>query len=126
MALLRRVPLARKAPLLRKAELKSKSRLKPSAGTAVPPSLKNYVKARDRGCVGPRLHFPGKCWGPLDPDHVRPSGGVGMKSPTEKWNLACLCRGHHDWKTEHPAEARPPLIAYLEMVEGPPPSGDVW
>ena len=36
---------------------------------------------------------------------------------TEAWNLATLCRGHHDWKTVHPLEARPPLIAYLERVE---------
>ena len=112
--------MLRKAPLLRRSELKSKSRLKPSKGTVVPPAMKNYVFARDEavgGCVGRHVGFPGECWGPLDPDHVRPSGGVGMKSDTEPWNLVALCRGHHDWKTVHPAEGRPPLIRYLERVQ---------
>ena len=110
----------KRAALVRKTELKSRSRLKPSRGTVVPEWMRNYVFTRDQavgGCVGRYLGFPGECWGPLDPDHVRSSGGTGMKSPTELWNLASLCRAHHDWKTEHPAEGRPPLIAYLENVQ---------
>ena len=119
------MPFQRKTVLLRRTELRSKARLKPSRGTVVPEWMRNYVYARDRGCVGLLLGFPGECWGPLDPDHVRPSGGVGMKSPTEKWNLASLCRGHHEWKTEHPLEARPPLIDYLDRVEDHLPES-IW
>ena len=119
--------LLRKAPLLRRAELKSRARLKPSKGTVVPPAMRHYVLARDNGCVGPRLGFPGACGGPCDPDHVRSSGGIGMKSPTEPWNLASLCRlVHHPWKTEHPREARPRLIAYLDAVEARSLPESIW
>lgn len=119
--------MMRKAPLIRRSELRSRKRMKPSMGTVIPPAIRNYVLARDNGCVGRLLRFPGECAGPLDPDHVRPSGGVGMKSPTEPWNLASLCRYvHHPWKTEHPKEARPLLVAYLEQVEARSMPGDVW
>ena len=45
---------------------------------------KNYVRARDKGCVAPRSVHPDEaylfpCDGPLDVDHVRASGGLGMK-----------------------------------------------
>lgn len=110
--------LLRRTPLLRRTELKSKARLNPSRGTEIPPHVRNYVHARDFGCVGPRAGLPGPCDGPLTQDHVRSSGGIGMKSPSEAWNLVDLCWfGHHQWKTEHPQEARPLLLAYLDRVE---------
>ena len=89
---------------------------------------KNYVRARDRGCVAPRCHSPIsgdpmprqelKCDGPLDVDHVRASGGLGMKSPTHRTNMVVLCRHHHRAKTEYGKVWRPLLLAYLERVEG--------
>ena len=109
--------MLKRSRLIRRSELKSKSRIKPSRGTVVPEWMKNYVFTRDEGCLGPRLGFPGECWGPLDPDHVRSSLGMGMKSPTEVWNLACLCRLHHSWKEEHPLEARPKLLDWLDKVQ---------
>jgi 5-methylcytosine-specific restriction endonuclease McrA len=81
---------------------------------------KAYVRARDNGCVASRaaslaerLH----CDGPLDVDHVRASGGLGMKSPTHRTNLVVLCRHHHRAKTEFGKVWRPLLLAYLERVE---------
>lgn len=110
--------LRRKAPLLRRTELQQKGRLEPSRGTEIPANVRAEVHGRDQGCVGPRAGLPGPCDGPLTQDHVRSSGGVGMKSPSEVWNLVDLCAfGHHQWKTEHPMEARPLLLAYLDRVE---------
>ena len=90
---------------------------------------KNYVRARDRGCVAFRAvygaretpilaEFSGQCGGPLDVDHVRASGGLGMKSPTHRTNMVVLCRHHHRAKTEYGKVWRPLLLAYLERVEG--------
>ncbi|MCC6312231.1 MAG: hypothetical protein IT345_15145 [Trueperaceae bacterium] len=90
---------------------------------------KAYVRARDRGCVAERarqwVHHPSVtanhpqnlCDGPLDVDHVRASGGLGMKSPTHRTNMVVLCRWHHRLKTEYGKTWRPLLLAYLERVE---------
>jgi 5-methylcytosine-specific restriction endonuclease McrA len=85
---------------------------------------KNYVRARDRGCVAASLRWlikvdPAACDGPLDVDHVRASGGLGMKSPTHRTNMVVLCRHHHRLKTDWGKTWRPLLLAYLERVEGP-------
>ena len=34
-----------------------------------------------------------RCWGPVDPAHVTPLGGGGVKS--DKNDVVRLCRGHH-------------------------------
>jgi 5-methylcytosine-specific restriction endonuclease McrA len=88
---------------------------------------KNYVRARDNGCVAARavaasgdLTLVGlglSCDGPLDVDHVRASGGLGMKSPTHRTNMVVLCRHHHRAKTEYGKVWRPLLLAYIERVE---------
>jgi 5-methylcytosine-specific restriction endonuclease McrA len=85
---------------------------------------KNYVRARDRWCVASMLMARGNviadfttCAGPLDVDHVRASGGLGMKSPTVRTNLVVLCRFHHRQKTDWGKTWRPLLLAYLERVE---------
>lgn len=98
-----------------------------SRGTEIPSAVRNYVKARDNGhCVGRIVGFPTVCLGRLEIDHVRSSGGIGMKSPSEAWNLVSLCGlACHKWKTEHPRQARPLLIAWLERVEGHMPES-IW
>jgi 5-methylcytosine-specific restriction endonuclease McrA len=58
------------------------------------------------------------CDGRLDVDHVRASGGLGMKSETHRTNMVVLCRHHHRAKTEYGKVWRPLLLAYLERVEG--------
>jgi 5-methylcytosine-specific restriction endonuclease McrA len=80
---------------------------------------KNYVRARDRNCVAFRAsgEHPSVCDGRLDVDHVRASGGLGMKSPTHRTNMVVLCRHHHRAKTEYGKVWRPLLLAYLERVE---------
>lgn len=89
--------------------------IKRSAGTPIPVRLRIAVLARDQGCVGWQ-RFPGDCLGRLEIDHVRASGGLGMKSPTELENLVVLCGIHHLWKTEHGKTARPLLLAYLAAL----------
>lgn len=86
--------------------------MKQSRGTVIPPTMKVYVWTRDKGCVG-FGRLPGDCAGPLEVDHVRASGAIGMKSRTELDNLVSLCGSHHRWKTEHGREARPLLLEYL-------------
>jgi 5-methylcytosine-specific restriction endonuclease McrA len=92
---------------------------------------KRHVRARDNGCVAYRAWrtaaaelgggapgAPFVCDGPLDVDHVRASGGLGMKSLTHRTNMVVLCRHHHRLKTDWGKTWRPLLLAYLERVEG--------
>jgi hypothetical protein len=78
----------------------------------------NAVRERDRGCVGPRVGMPGPCRGRVEHDHVRASGGLGMKSPTVRTNLVELCSEHHRIKTEGGRIWRPRLIEYIRSKEG--------
>ena len=90
--------------------------MKPSRGTVISVDLRLALIERDGGCVG-RKCFAGSCSGALEFDHVRASHGMGMKSETSMRNLVTLCNAHHRWKTEHGREARPILLAYLELAE---------
>lgn len=96
--------------------------LRPSRGTVIPPEVRNRVLVRDGAtCVCDRAGFPPEanreCWGsPVELDHVRASGGIGMKSPSTEENLVCLSAPCHRWKTEHGREARPLLLEYLRAV----------
>lgn len=91
--------------------------LKPSHGTVIPPRIRDEVTARDRGCVGPQVGMPGDCFGSHELDHIRASGGIGMKSPSTAANLVRLCSEHHRIKTENGREWRPKLIAWIEQRE---------
>lgn len=90
--------------------------LKPSRGTQIPPSVRERVLFRDRyQCVGLHLGWESHTnTVGLELDHVRGSGGLGMKSPSEETNLVVLCGSCHRWKTENGREARPLLLAYLD------------
>lgn len=90
--------------------------MNPSRGTTIPASLRLTVHLRDNGCVGQRLGWPGPHTSALELDHVRASGGLGMKSPTTADNLVALCGECHRYKTAHGREARPQLVAYLEAM----------
>jgi hypothetical protein len=88
--------------------------LKPSRGTRIPSDVSEAVHRRDKGCVGPRVAMPGECRGALERDHVRASGGLGIKSRGTVDNLVILCAFHHRVKTLNGRYWRPRLIAYLE------------
>lgn len=88
----------------------------PPKGTVWPTEVRMQAYIRDGGCVGPRVGMPGECSGSLELDHVRASGGIGMKSRSTLDNAAFLCGTHHRWKTAHGREARPLLLAYLERA----------
>jgi hypothetical protein len=79
----------------------------------VTPETRDAVLQRDGGCVGPRIGLPGACYGRIEIDHVRASGGLQLRSPSTLENLACLCSTHHRYKTEHGREVRPLLIAWI-------------
>jgi hypothetical protein len=46
----------------------------------VAPGVRAQVRARDRDCVFMRLGIPHDCFGQLELDHVRASGGLGLRS----------------------------------------------
>lgn len=90
--------------------------MKPSRGTVVASNIREIVKRRDNGCVGPRVGMDGECFGALELDHVRASHGIGMKSSSLPDNLITLCSVHHRLKTDHGKTWRPVLIDYLGNV----------
>lgn len=85
-----------------------------SRGTVIPAGIRLAVHLRDSGCVGARLGWPGTHSSALELDHVRSSGGLGLKSRTTEDNLVALCGDCHRWKTANGRAARPQLLAYLE------------
>jgi len=91
----------------------SKSKQEPTA------AMRAYLKQRDKGCVAATiLRDDMACQGALQVDHVRASGGLGMKSPATRDNLVLLCVWHHKAKTDFGRVWRPLLLAYLERMEG--------
>ena len=87
--------------------------MKPSAGTRIPDAVRRQVILRDAGCIGPRVGMPTECAGGIELDHVRSSGGMGMKSASTPENLASLCGTHHRLKTLEGKRWRARLFAYL-------------
>ena len=84
---------------------------------------RRHVWSRDRGCIAPLLvTVPGgprvmsACDGERSFDHVRASGGLGMKSPTHRSNGVILCLHHHRCKTEYGRVWRPLLLDYIERM----------
>jgi hypothetical protein len=83
----------------------------------VPSLVRAYVRARDRGCVFTRLGVPHDCFGRLELDHVRASGGLGLKSTSTASNLVLLCPWAHREKTLNGRRWRPILLAWIERAE---------
>ena len=92
--------------------------MKPSAGTRWPDDVSRAIWERDQqACVGPFVGMPGRCEGQLEKDHIRASGGLGMKSPSTVENGVLLCNGtHHPMKTREGRTWRPVLIEYVEFM----------
>lgn len=86
------------------------SPLKPSLGTRWDPAVVKAAYALHGGCLGPVVGMPEPCYGELEPDHIRASGGIGMKSRSTLDNCAPLCGEHHRRKTREGRTWRPLLI----------------
>jgi 5-methylcytosine-specific restriction endonuclease McrA len=83
----------------------------------VPPAVRAHVRARDRVCVFTRMDVPHECFGRLELDHVRASGGLGLRSRSTPDNLALLCPSAHRLKTLEGRRWRPVLLAWIEIAE---------
>ena len=91
--------------------------MKRSRGTSFPAAVVNHVREHQDGCIGPMAGMPGDCSGGIQNDHVRASGGFGMKSIAV--NCARLCGlTHHPMKTEHGTTYRPLLLAAIARLHG--------
>lgn len=88
--------------------------MKPSRGTVIAKKVRDAVMRRDGYCVGMRVDMPDPCIGQLELDHVRASGGMGMKSESTERNLVLICAWHHRVKTLNGRKWRPVLLAYIE------------
>jgi len=66
-------------------------------------TTRDLVLARDQGCRGAALVPHVACFGGLDVHELltRARGG----SITDPDNCVALCRGHHNWVHDHPADA---------------------
>jgi hypothetical protein len=103
--------------LLRRTPLRARRPYNPPRRQDPLREIRGYIVARDRTCLGPRVGMPGQCWGMAEIDHVRASGGLGIKSPSTADNLVLLCSVHHQVRTLDGKRWRPLLLEYLAQVE---------
>lgn len=98
--------------------IRRRSPMKPSAGTRWPPAVLAHVRTHQSGCAGAAAGMPGDCLGAREADHVRASGGVGMKSKSIATNCALTCSWHHSLKTREGKTWRPRLLAVIARLHG--------
>jgi hypothetical protein len=79
--------------------------------------VRAHVRARDKGCVFAQLGVPHDCFGRPELDHVRASGGLGLRSRSTSDNLVLLCPWAHRIKTLQGRRWRPVLLAWIERAE---------
>ena len=87
-----------------------------SRGTVWPTEVRAHVHTHQSKCVGPLAGMPGACDSGDELDHVRASGGIGMKSKSIATNGARLCNWHHRLKTEAGKTWRPRLIDVIHSL----------
>lgn len=91
--------------------------LRPSRGTVWPPDVREHVASHQPPCIGPLAGMPGDCTrGTSELDHVRASGGIGMKSRSIATNGARLCWWHHSLKTREGRTYRPRLLTVIARL----------
>ena len=78
--------------------------------------LADYLARRDGRCAMAKIRADHVCDGPSEIDHVRASGGLGLRSPSTEANTVRLCRWGHRLKTEHGRVWRPLLLRYIERM----------
>lgn len=111
MALERRTALRRTGPPPTRARLArgraglARQSARRRSERAARSAVVEAARRRDGGrCVAAELVPEIECWGPLDGDEIvlrsgRPGGHLDVD------NVQTICRGHHEWKDRHPAEA---------------------
>lgn len=100
------------------SSLRRYTELKPSRGTEWPSSVRAHVATHQRVCLGPLAGMPGTCVGEKELDHVRASGGMGMKSKSIAVNAARLCASHHRLKHDEGKTWRPRLLSVIGALHG--------
>ena len=90
---------------------------RPHRPDPVSPAVRAHVRERDGGCIFTRLAIPHECLGQLELDHVRASGGLGLRSRSTPDNLVLLCPAAHRAKTLAGRRWRPVLLAWIEQTE---------
>jgi 5-methylcytosine-specific restriction endonuclease McrA len=90
----------------------------PRSPDPVAPGVRAQVRTRDRGCVFTWLGIPHDCFGQLELDHVRASGGLGLRSRSTLDNLVLLCPVAHRMKTLEGRRWRPVLLTWIEHAAG--------
>jgi hypothetical protein len=90
--------------------------MRKSIGTRWPPEVRAHVSAHQTTCLGTIAGMPGRCEGGLELDHIRASGGIGMKSDSIATNAARLCGAHHRLKTREGRTWRPHLLDALAIL----------
>jgi hypothetical protein len=98
--------------------LRRRSPMKPSRGTVWPAEVRAHVFVHQSLCLGAFAGMDGPCGGTVELDHVRASGGVGMKSASIAVNAARMCSVHHYVKTSHGKTWRPRLIDAIAVLHG--------
>ena len=89
----------------------ARSNLKPQSDrrrgeTSARKAVRDATIARVGGrCQAAQIVPEIDCWGPLDVDEVI-GRGVKPGGHLDESNTQALCRAHHGWKHENPAEAR--------------------
>ena len=96
--------------------MRRSSALQPSRGTVWPPEVREHVAEHQRVCLGPLAGMPGECRGAAELDHVRASGGLGMKSASVAVNAARLCNWHHWLKGQRGRTYRPRLLDVIAFL----------
>lgn len=78
--------------------------------------LAAYLERRDGRCAMAKIRADHICDGPSEIDHIRSSGGLGLRSPSIKANCVRLCRWAHLQKTYYGKTIRPLLLYYIEEM----------
>lgn len=100
---MKRSPLRRFTPLRSTSTLKRTTPLKAGRRSrGVQKAIYAEVILRDGGCVAATLVRGVQCAGRIDPHHVLRRSHGGPDTPE---NLVCLCRAHHSWVHDHPAQS---------------------
>lgn len=77
---------------------KTKSQMKDRELVRIEVLLRDHMQ-----CKAKQMVAYIECWGPLDVDEIIPRGRGG--SHLDASNCQVLCRAHHSWKHDNPAEA---------------------